>query len=165
MLWIFSIMYCSSGDLLTSAPLNIWMCTYLNSNIVICLQNCITNKGKQKAANSASQSLFFAIWFLTCYWYVYKFICVRAQHSFIVNMSSFVDLKKAVVICEGGSSRDENVVKVKMENIHRLVSASHGWAFSSLGLPAHWQKVNITSAKSWYPQPFLFGSSFHFLYL
>lgn len=41
-------------------------------------------------------------------------------------MSSFVDLKKAVVICEGGSSRDENVVKVKMENIHRLVSASHG---------------------------------------
>lgn len=64
----------------------------------------------------------------------------RRGHGAFLNgkklqVSRQTDLKKAVVICEGGSSRDENVVKVKMENIHRLVSASHG--IRAYGSAAH----------------------------
>ncbi|XP_076449070.1 inositol monophosphatase 1-like [Babylonia areolata] len=43
-----------------------------------------------------------------------------------LSASGQTDLKKAVVICEGGSSRGEEVVKKLVENMHRLISASHG---------------------------------------
>ncbi|KAL8559430.1 hypothetical protein ACOMHN_045227 [Nucella lapillus] len=44
------------------------------------------------------------------------------------------DLKQAIVIFEGGSSRDEDVVQKKVENIHRLLKTAHG--FRSYGSAA-----------------------------
>ena len=51
----------------------------------------------------------------------------------LILCKMFTDLKKAVVLCEGGSSRDADVVEKKLTNMHRLVTASHGW---DLGLTA-----------------------------
>ncbi|KAK7481662.1 hypothetical protein BaRGS_00027035 [Batillaria attramentaria] len=54
----------------------------------------------------------------------------RGQGAFLngekLTASGQTDLKQAVVICEGGSSRDADIVEKKIANIHRLVSASHG---------------------------------------
>ncbi|KAK7114447.1 inositol monophosphatase 1-like [Littorina saxatilis] len=54
----------------------------------------------------------------------------KGQGAFLngekLKSSGQTDLKKAVVICEGGSSRDPDIVEKKLTNIHRLVTASHG---------------------------------------
>ena len=57
---------------------------------------------------------------------IYKY-----NHSLVYLLSVwndvyFTDLKKAVVICEGGSSRDIDTVEKKLTNMHRLVTASRG---------------------------------------
>lgn len=43
-----------------------------------------------------------------------------------LTASKQTDLSKAVVITEAGTSRDAQVVQTKINNFHRLVSASHG---------------------------------------
>ncbi|XP_048748193.1 inositol monophosphatase 1-like [Ostrea edulis] len=43
-----------------------------------------------------------------------------------ITVSKVKDLKKSVVITEAGNSRDPKILSTKMNNVHRVVEASHG---------------------------------------
>ena len=62
---------------------------------------------------------------LVTYIYIYT-VLLLLFFPCLILCKMVTDLKKAVVLCEGGSSRDADVVEKKLTNMHRLVTASHG---------------------------------------